>query len=218
MLAVAGGKGGSGKTTTALGLAAALARDGQRPLVVDADTTMPNLHVLASVDPTPTTDDLGDGQSLARVTQRWPANPEVRIVAAGRRESLQSALHRLARWPGPTLVDCPAGASHDAVIPLAAADRTLLVTTDTSQALADTVKTEALARELGTPPAGALVRGDTTRAERYLGEMPVLTVREFAAGSILARPAFQTACESLGDVVSDATAQSSSRPAPKTAR
>jgi septum site-determining protein MinD len=46
MLAIAGGKGGSGKTTTTLGLARAI--DGPT-LAVDADCDLPNLHALAGV-------------------------------------------------------------------------------------------------------------------------------------------------------------------------
>lgn len=57
MLAIAGGKGGCGKTTTALGVGAALPG---RPLVVDADWDLPNLHRLAAVyrdgDGTPSPD------------------------------------------------------------------------------------------------------------------------------------------------------------------
>ncbi|WP_418280315.1 MinD/ParA family ATP-binding protein [Halorubrum sp. DTA98] len=50
MIAVAGGKGGSGKTTTTLGLARALAGlDGSGPVVAaDADWDLPNLASLAS--------------------------------------------------------------------------------------------------------------------------------------------------------------------------
>jgi len=50
MLAIAGGKGGVGKTTTTLGLAAALPG---RPLAVDADRDMPDLHALAGVNRDP---------------------------------------------------------------------------------------------------------------------------------------------------------------------
>ncbi|MUV61849.1 AAA family ATPase, partial [Halobacterium sp. CBA1126] len=49
MLAVAGGKGGSGKTTTALGLAGALVERRRRPLVVECDLDAPNLHLRAGV-------------------------------------------------------------------------------------------------------------------------------------------------------------------------
>lgn len=48
MLAVAGGKGGSGKTTTTVGLARALARRGASVVAADADWDLPNLAAMAS--------------------------------------------------------------------------------------------------------------------------------------------------------------------------
>ena len=51
MLAVAGGKGGVGRTTTTLGLAAAAARVGYAPVVVDANRDCPDLARRATVDP-----------------------------------------------------------------------------------------------------------------------------------------------------------------------
>lgn len=48
MLAVAGGKGGSGKTTTTVGLARALARRGASVVAADADWDLPNLTAAAS--------------------------------------------------------------------------------------------------------------------------------------------------------------------------
>ncbi|MFW5937921.1 MAG: P-loop NTPase, partial [Halanaeroarchaeum sp.] len=50
MLAIAGGKGGVGKTTTALGVGVALATRRRDPVVVDADADLPNLHLVADVD------------------------------------------------------------------------------------------------------------------------------------------------------------------------
>jgi septum site-determining protein MinD len=61
MLAVAGGKGGCGKTTTTLGLAAALVRQRKSAVAVDADREMPNLHTLAGVRREPSLDAVADG-------------------------------------------------------------------------------------------------------------------------------------------------------------
>ena len=48
MIAVAGGKGGSGKTTTTLGVARALSRRGAPVVAADADWDLPNLDRLAA--------------------------------------------------------------------------------------------------------------------------------------------------------------------------
>ncbi|MFB6218937.1 MAG: AAA family ATPase, partial [Halobacteriaceae archaeon] len=53
MLAVCGGKGGVGRTTTAVGLGAALAGHHRATLVVDADADMPDLHALAGTPAEP---------------------------------------------------------------------------------------------------------------------------------------------------------------------
>lgn len=52
MLAVAGGKGGCGKTTTTVGLALAADRAGWACLAVDADRDVPDLHRVAGVERT----------------------------------------------------------------------------------------------------------------------------------------------------------------------
>jgi len=61
MLAVAGGKGGAGKTTTTLGLATATADvTDEAVLAVDADVDMPNLHAVAGVPREPPAGDRAD--------------------------------------------------------------------------------------------------------------------------------------------------------------
>jgi len=52
LLAIASGKGGVGKTVVAIGLARALARRGERVLLVDADLGMANIDVQLGVNPT----------------------------------------------------------------------------------------------------------------------------------------------------------------------
>lgn len=133
MLAITGGKGGCGKTTTTLGLAAAFARQRRRPVAVDADRDMPNLGIVANAVELP---------GVAVV-----ANPDGRPLSD----------LRLPPGRRPVFVDCPAGGGPDAADPLRRADRALVVTTDRRQSVEDALKTIAMARALDTPIAGVVV-------------------------------------------------------------
>ena len=165
MIAVAGGKGGSGKTTTTLGLSRALSRRGAPVVAADADWDLPNLARLASA----TDDDRGPAEDATTVTEAVAGGEPIRpsrhaptVLSAPETSSEADAERALAALVTavpddvPTLLDCPAGASPDAAAPLQAADRCLLVTPLRRAALRDTAKTAALARRLGCPPVGAV--------------------------------------------------------------
>jgi len=168
VLAIAGGKGGTGKTTMALALARALARDAESDvLAVDADVDMPDLHAMAGVDRTPTVLEdrrgiaVGDGSGV-RVA---PAAPPDATRAF--RDALAALADRstvAGSGPGtsgrPVIVDAPCGAGPDAARPLAAADATVLVTRPTPAAVRDTAKTAAMARELDARVAAVAVVGE----------------------------------------------------------
>lgn len=163
MLAIAGGKGGCGKTTTALGLARALARLGERPLVVDADLDMPDLHHRAGVDRAPGLARAADSRRPAGVAQRARRFAGVDVLPAGDADAATAAsvFDRLGNTERPVLLDCPAGAGPDAVGPLRVADRSVVVSTPEERSLRDAAKTAAMARQLDAAPALiVLVRSD----------------------------------------------------------
>lgn len=207
MLAITGGKGGCGKTTATLGLARTLAKEGRDPLVIDADTDLPDAHLLADVDREPTATAVARGTEPTAVCQHSPRFPGVSVLPAGDPESTVTALARAQSWHGPVLVDCPAGAGTDATAPLRESDHAILVTTATPQALSDTAKTAQMATRLDSPPAGTLVRGTVTPDELPYQCPHVERVPDIDGGpapqQVLARPQFRAACRSMSKLITN---------------
>lgn len=153
MLAVAGGKGGCGKTTTVLGLGRAW--DGA-VVAVDTDRDMPNLHAMAGVNREPTAADIAAGaapQALESGLSICPAPPPDTPDS-----SVPTLLSRLDQLTDGTLVvDCPGGAGPDAVAPLSAASSVVLVSSLCAPSLRDTAKTAAMARALDCSVLGVVL-------------------------------------------------------------
>lgn len=177
MIAVAGGKGGCGKTTTTACLARALADAGSDPVVVDADVDMPDLHVVAGARLDSGLADLAGGDPVSEAAQSTLELPGVRLVASGPEttDDLTAALGRLQTLADPVLVDTAAGASPAVAAPLRAADATIVVSTPTPQSLEDAAKTAAMARTLDAPVVGSVVtRSDGSVDPRRLLDCPTL--------------------------------------------
>jgi len=203
MLAIAGGKGGCGKTTTALGLAAALARDGGRPLVVDADCDMPNLHTMADTDRSPGVDAVADGDSIAAATHRSTVVPGVDVLPAGSASGPldRTALRRLARARQRVLLDCPAGATDAAAAPLRHADAALVVSTDEQASLDDATKTARMAEALDARVVGSvLTRTDDPASAGGASK---------GTAPRAAEPVLATVPEITGDVLGDRVGRTS---------
>lgn len=158
-VAIAGGKGGCGKTTATLGLATALVQRGCRPLAVDADRDVPDLHIRAGVDREPGLPALVGDRHPATVSQSSERFPGVAVVAAGTdRVGARQGLTAVGDLLRPVLLDCPAGAGPDAAEPLAVADACIVVSSATQASRVDATKTIEMARSLGTEPIVAVER------------------------------------------------------------
>jgi septum site-determining protein MinD len=179
IIAVCGGKGGVGKSTVAFNLAAAL-----DAVAVDADLAMADL-------PTGRGPDLHDVLAGRADPIEAVRDGPVRILPCGRSLAgaraadvarLGDAVRAVAQHHGDVVVDCPAGMRADVGVPLAVADAAVVVASPRPFALADAVRTRALARELDAGLLGVALNRVTddppvAAFERVL-EAPVTTVPE----------------------------------------
>jgi flagellar biosynthesis protein FlhG len=137
-IAVTSGKGGVGKTTVAVNLAATLARQGRRVLLFDADLGMANVHIFAGINPTATLLDVVDGRMrLDQVLQQGPAGIQVICGASGIArladlngavlEALGRELLRIAAGFDVLIIDTGAGISASVTHFLAIVQETVVV-------------------------------------------------------------------------------------------
>ncbi|HZP41926.1 MAG TPA: MinD/ParA family protein [Candidatus Binatia bacterium] len=182
IIAIASGKGGVGKTNFAANLAVALARQGQRVCILDADLGLANLDVLFGLSPTATLLHVLRGERrLAEVMVEGPEGVRVIPAASGVEElthlGAAERLRLLDEVDGldgaldVLLVDTAAGISGNVLYFTAAAAEALVVITPEPTSLTD---------------AYALVK---VLAQRY-GRRDFLVAVNMAAGAADAEKAF----------------------------
>jgi len=167
VFAVASGKGGVGKTTTAVNVAAVVAEADRSVVLVDYDLGMANVgQVLAVEDPAAATlhDVLaGDAKPLDAVSAA-PGGFDVVVGGTdiedfGRADpsKLRGVADALRSEYDVTIVDTGGGLSHDTTVPLGLADGTVLVSTRQAAALENTAKTRDLVERVGGSVTGLVV-------------------------------------------------------------
>ena len=185
---VAGGKGGVGKTTTAIDIAAVLEASGYDTVVVDADLGMANLGDMLGVEGEGSIHDvLAGGATVSETLADGPGGMTVvpgeqslEAFAEADPAKLRKVINTLESTFDVVLVDTGAGLSHETMVPLGLADGILLVTTPDDVAVSDTVKTAEIADRVDGTVIGAIltrVTRDTDVqgiAERF--EFPLLGV------------------------------------------
>jgi flagellar biosynthesis protein FlhG len=148
MLAVAGGKGGVGATTLAVNLGIALAQDGRRALLVDADAQRADVTAQCGLVDGPNIADVLSGlRSLHEAMQRGPAGLQILPGRWGAenfvdwtpraQESLIDGLRGLGQHADVVLLDVGASVNPVSRAFWRAVDEVLLVTTADSVAVMD---------------------------------------------------------------------------------
>lgn len=167
VFAIASAKGGVGKTTTTLNLAAALAQEGVSAVVVEADLAMANVSDFLDLgigrdDPT-LHDVLAGRTSLKDATYDapdgfavLPSGTTLDGFAAADPGGLEEVIRSLRGHYGVVLVDTSAGICYGTTITLREADAIVLVSTPRLASVRDGRKTLELAERVETDVAGAI--------------------------------------------------------------
>lgn len=169
VFAVASGKGGVGKTTTAVNVAAAMAEAGKSVVLVDYDLGMANVGAVLSVeDADATLHDVlaGDADTMDAVGEAaggfdvMAGGTDIEDFGRADPSKLREVAEDLREAYDVTLVDTGGGLSHDTTVPLGLADETVLVSTPQVAALENTQKTLDLVERVDGSVEGLVVTRD----------------------------------------------------------
>ncbi len=190
LIAVASGKGGVGKTTTVVNLAAALAKFQKNVIIVDANLTTPNVGLhLGMRPPMKTLHDVISGK--ASITDAvYLHDAGFRVIPAGVHlkhlkfsipHKLWDVVLDLFGTAEAVILDTPAGLEKGAKAVLDAAEEVIIVTNPEHPAVTDALKTIRIAHKSGAQVLGTVINKIhgkhwemSARAIEHELELPIL--------------------------------------------
>ena len=217
VLAVTSGKGGVGKTFFSANLAAALARRGERVLVLDADLGLANLDVVLNLHPKLTLHDVFTGKaSLEEAILPAPGGFSVLLAGSGLveysrltphvREQLVEIIDRVAPRFDRILLDTGAGISDVVLHAISLADDVLVIATPEPTSMTDAYATiKLLATQQGRRVIRIVVNQVSSAGEgRTIRNQLQLVVDRFVAPQLKAEgDSVPLVLELLGEIPID---------------
>jgi septum site-determining protein MinD len=168
LITITSGKGGVGKTTTAINLGAALNSFGKEVIILDANLTTPNvgLHLGAPIVPVnlnhvllgkaKISDAVYEHESGTKIVPSSLSVKDLKKIN-GNNAKLKDIGKKLKKMADVVIYDSAAGLGDEAISAMEAADEIILVTNPEIPAVTDALKTSKLLEELGREPKGVIV-------------------------------------------------------------
>lgn len=190
LITIASGKGGVGKTTTAINLGAALNSFGKDVIVLDANLITPNvgLHLGAPIVPVNLNHVLSGKAKINDAiyehesgTKIVPSSLSVKELKKVNHIKLKEVGKKLKKMADYVIYDCAAGLGEEAIAAIEAADDLIIVTNPEIPAVTDALKASKLITSLGKNIKGVII----TRVKNSKAEMPIENVEEMLELPIL---------------------------------
>ncbi len=208
-IAMASGKGGTGKTTTSANLAVALSKFGKDVIVLDADIAMANLELVMGLDGKPITlnDVLAGRATIDQAIYEGPAG--VKVIPAGvsldgfrraKPEKLVEVLTKLHDMADIIIIDCPAGIGKEALSAISTAEHLILVVNPEISSISDALKIIAIAKRFGTNILGTIVNR-TAMEDTELSAKAIETILETPILGIIPEDPNVRRCAAFGEPI-----------------
>ncbi len=190
LITITSGKGGVGKTTTAINLGAALNYFGKDVVVLDANLTTPNvgLHLGAPIVPVNLNHVLSGKANVVDAiyehesgTKIVPSSLSVKDLGNINHSRLKEVGKKLKKISDYVIYDSAAGLGDEALAAISSGDELIIVTNPEIPAVADALKASKVISQMGKKIRGVIV----TRVRGSKHEMPIENVRDMLELPIL---------------------------------
>ncbi len=190
VIVITSGKGGVGKTTTAINLGAAMNYFGKDILIIDGNLTTPNIGVHLNSPEVPVNLNhvlLGKADAFEAVYEHesgikiMPSSLSIKELKKIKPEKMSDFKEDFKKISDYVIVDSAAGLGHEALSLIKMADELVIVTNPEMPAITDALKAIKLAEEMKKTILGVIV----TRVKKNEIEMQPEIVKEMLETPIL---------------------------------
>ncbi len=188
--AIISGKGGVGKTTSAINIGTSLNKLGEDVVILDANLTTPNvgIHLGAPIVPVTLNHVLNNQAKLEDAiyehesgTKIIPASLSLKETKKIKYNKLADVTKKLKKITNHVLIDSAAGLGEEARSAMKSCDEVIIITNPEMAAVTDALKTIKLAEEMGRPVVGVVI----TRYSGKRVEMSIPNLKDMLEVPIL---------------------------------
>jgi septum site-determining protein MinD len=190
IIVINSGKGGVGKTTTAINLGTSLNKLDKEVIIVDTNLNTPNVGLQLGAPIVPITlnhilkgkanieDAIYEHSSGTKIV---PSSLSVKELTKFNTKKIPEIARELAKLCDYVIIDSAAGFGEDVMASIEAADEIIVVTNPEMPAVTDALKAVKVAREMGKDVNGVIV----TRHRGAKYEMPLSSIRSMLESQII---------------------------------
>lgn len=190
IIVINSGKGGVGKTTTAINLGVSLNKLNKEVVIVDANLNTPNIGLQLGAPIVPVTlnhvlkgkADIEDAiYEHSSGTKIVPSSLSIKELTKFNTKKIPEVIKKLSALCDYVIIDSAAGFGEEVIAALESADEIIIVTNPEMPAVTDALKAVKVARQMGKEINGVIV----TRHNGAKYEMPLSSIKSMLESQII---------------------------------